>query len=113
MIRRKTWQIKPQAKASFDVFVNWEGADGKSHTAPVESWVKNLATEAPVSRGHWLYTGSKLDDAGGFAAETDGSILATYRDLALSHEQSQGKVSFPMKYGSLRLNRDYSKRGHP
>ncbi|MCB1098163.1 MAG: hypothetical protein KDN22_21505 [Verrucomicrobiae bacterium] len=83
-----------EPKASFDVMVKWKDSDGKGHTAPVESWVLNLATESPAVRGHWLYTGSKVDDQGGFAAETDGSIIAVYRDLrSLINNPREGKTS--------------------
>ncbi|MGK0187002.1 MAG: hypothetical protein ACI9R3_002787 [Verrucomicrobiales bacterium] len=86
--------IAAQPMASMDILVQWKGKEGKKQTAAVESWVLNLATESTAKAGHWLYTGSKLDDGGGFAAETDGSLIAIYRDhRSLFNNPREGKTS--------------------
>lgn len=86
--------VAAQPKSSLDVLVKWRGENGKELSAPVESWVLNLATESPAKSGHWLYTGSKHDDGGGFAAETDGSIIAVYGDQrSLLNNPREGKSS--------------------
>lgn len=86
--------LGPVAKASIDVNVQWKDSKGKAQSAPIESWVLNLALDAPAQLGHWLYTGSNVDESGGFAAETDGSIIAVYRDhRALINNPREGKTS--------------------
>jgi hypothetical protein len=81
-------------KSSFDITVEWKDSKGKACAAPVESWVLNVATEGPAAKGHWLYTGSKVNDQGGFAAELDGSIIAIYKDLrSLLNNPREGKTS--------------------
>lgn len=84
----------PQPKASLDIVAKWTDSMGKKHETFVENWVYNVATDAPAVRSHWLYTGSKVDEGGGFAAETDGSLIALYRDhRSVINNPREGKLS--------------------
>jgi hypothetical protein len=85
--------IPAQENASFDVLLRWS-LGGKEHEVPLEEWVHNLATESKAKTGPWLYTGSKMDDGGYFAAESDGSILAIHRDArSLANNPREGKFT--------------------
>ena len=86
--------VSAQAKASVDIVVKWKDTNGKDREAFIENWINNLATDSPAKRGHWLYTGSAVDGRGGFAAETDGSLVAIYRDhRAVLNNPREGKTS--------------------
>lgn len=62
------------------ISVQWKDKDGKDQTAPVAHWFRNKKTSKPMAFDHWTYTGSLVSDVG-YAAEFDGSIIATYFDL--------------------------------
>jgi len=62
------------------ISVQWKDKDGKELTAPIATWFLNKQTSKPMALDHWTYTGSLINDTG-FAAEFDGSIIATYFDL--------------------------------
>jgi hypothetical protein len=79
----KALMTKPMAKEGANklaVSVHWKDKDGKDHTAPLSAWFQNKKTGKPVSLDHLTYTGSIISEVG-FAAEFDGSIIATYFDL--------------------------------
>jgi hypothetical protein len=54
-------------------------AGGEPAEMPVEDLVLNTETQAPMSRGEWIYNGSRLIE-GVFIAQRDGSIISTIRD---------------------------------
>jgi len=62
------------------ISVLWKDKDGSEQTTPVAHWFRNRKTSRPMEFDHWTYTGSLISDSG-YAAEFDGSIIATYFDL--------------------------------
>lgn len=59
---------------SVRVEVTWE-QEGQSRRCPAEDWVYNLQSQAPMSRGSWIYNGS-LVHRGIFRAQLDGIIAS-------------------------------------
>jgi hypothetical protein len=59
------------------IWVNWTSSpDGR---VPLEDLVSNTVTRAAMSRGHWVYSGSRVVQ-GVFLAHRDGSIAAIISD---------------------------------
>ena len=83
------WAPRPEAGAKavpVSIVVEW-ATNGPAKQVPLEDLVA-LAHETPagktgatLARGPWTYQGSMID-AGGFAAERDGSIIALISDPA-------------------------------
>jgi hypothetical protein len=83
------WAPRPEAGAKpvpVSIVVEW-ATNGPAKQVPLEDLVA-LAHETPagktgatLARGPWIYQGSVID-AGGFAAERDGSIIALISDPA-------------------------------
>jgi hypothetical protein len=59
--------------------VLWPDGDGRERALPVESWICLAKTAQPIEEIAWAFTGSILGPAG-FAAQTIGTIVATYTD---------------------------------
>jgi len=60
-----------------DIDIEYSGADGKTVRAPVESWIRDTRTGAPLKRIGWVFTGSAMRD-GVFLAEEEGNICINY-----------------------------------
>jgi hypothetical protein len=57
------------------ITAHWKDADGAEKTAPVDHWLVNAETQAPVASGPWLYTGSMFSE-GKFLAQQEGCFAA-------------------------------------
>lgn len=60
-----------------DIDLEYTGADGKAVREPVESWIRDTRTGAPMKRLGWVFTGSAMRD-GVFLAEEEGNICINY-----------------------------------
>ncbi|MFZ4767890.1 MAG: YdjY domain-containing protein [Roseimicrobium sp.] len=60
--------------------VTWKDKTGQEHQAPLSDWIENRKVGNLWNPGHWTYTGSFISSTG-FAAESDGSLIAIYFDL--------------------------------
>ncbi len=52
---------------------------GRVERFPAEQFVTDVKVGGPMSRGHWIYNGSRLREDG-FAAQMDGSIVSLITD---------------------------------
>jgi len=84
-----TWFVPPTPPKPLDtvssdgqsrVAVRWKTASGTEHTAPLESWVRDVATRKAALPGPWVFSGSHFNEENQFAAEVDGSLVALYLD---------------------------------
>jgi hypothetical protein len=72
--------------------IAWE-QDGNARRCAAEDWVYNLATQAPMSRGAWIYNGS-LVHRGLFRAQIDGAIASIIASpSALINNPGKGAVN--------------------
>lgn len=62
------------------VFTSWQRA-GKSVKVHAEEMVWDVVKKRPMERGAWVFSGSAIDK-GGFVADRELSLVATYRDPA-------------------------------
>ena len=60
-----------------EVQIFWK--DEKEKSARAESFVQNLTAKAPMTKGHFIFTGSRIQE-GQFIAQRDGSILSLITD---------------------------------
>ena len=76
--------------SKFSVELSWKNKAAEKH-ARGEDWVFNQETKSPMSRGDWVYNGSKVI-AGIFIAQRDGSIVSIISDpLALANNTRPGR----------------------
>lgn len=69
--------------------VNWKNAGGEKNVR-AEDFVFNTETKSPMSKGAWIYNGSKVMD-GTFIAQRDGSIVSIIIDpLAMANNPRPG-----------------------
>ena len=61
------------------ISVTWTNT-GEAQTTPIEDLILNTSTKAALSRGPWVYNGSRISD-GVFVAQRDGSITAIIDDV--------------------------------
>ncbi len=75
--------------SKFSVELSWKNKAVEKH-ARGEEWVFNQKTKSPMSRGDWVYNGSKVIN-GIFIAQRDGSIVSIISDpLALANNTRPG-----------------------
>ena len=91
--RPKIWKEEPPAKPGANrltATVEWQ-AGGERKTAPLATWVQNSDTrKPPADLTHWIFNGSYIDERG-FAAQTEGSIIAVWLDRsALINSPAEG-----------------------
>lgn len=60
------------------VELSWK-RDGKEKRGPAEEWVHNRLTQSPMSKGHWVYNGSRVHE-GMFLAQEAGSVISLIED---------------------------------
>ena len=63
---------------SVTIEVLWK-TGGKDRSAPIEEFVLNLATKNPMTKGPFIFNGSRVWD-GKFIAQIEGSIVSTITD---------------------------------
>ncbi len=68
----------PLPGSAVTIQLNWK-LDGKDEHACVEDFVYNIQTKAVMTKGEWIYNGSRIVD-GTFLAQQDGSILSVMVD---------------------------------
>ncbi|MDF1546090.1 MAG: YdjY domain-containing protein [bacterium] len=66
---------------SVSIAVEWQGENGTTHRYPAHELIANYATGNKMPETGWIFTGSFVYE-GGFAADGDGSLIATYTDPA-------------------------------
>ncbi|MGA1863828.1 MAG: YdjY domain-containing protein [bacterium] len=64
---------------SLDIFAEWELPDKNKKRVRAEELVFDKQNNKTMQRTHWVFTGSQIVD-GQYMADTDGSIIATFRD---------------------------------
>lgn len=57
-----------------NVFVRFE-RDGKQIEQSACDWMFDLERRAPMAKTHWLFTGSRRDEKGRFAADVEGTVV--------------------------------------
>jgi hypothetical protein len=62
-----------------DIFVEWKLTDKAKKRVRAEELVFDQQKKKTMEKTHWVFTGSQIVD-GQFMADTDGSIIATFRD---------------------------------
>lgn len=62
-----------------DIFVEWELTDKAKKRVRAEELVYDQQKKKAMEKTFWVFTGSQIID-GKFMADTDGSIIATFRD---------------------------------
>jgi len=71
--------------------IAWKDARGKEQKHRAEELIFNEQTKSPMSRGPWVYNGSRVFE-GTFIAQQDGSIIALIEDPdALVNNPRQGR----------------------
>lgn len=73
---------EPNAKIPGDkvrVEVSWKNSDRAEKRAPIEDFVYNQQQQSAMSRGPWVYNGSRILE-GTFIAQQDGSIVSLIAD---------------------------------
>jgi hypothetical protein len=86
-----TLKAAPELKGDkVDVLVSWkQGGDPRQIRA--EEWVNNRLTQAPMTAGPWIYTGSAIYQKR-FLAQEEGSIVALVTDpVALINNPRPGR----------------------
>jgi len=53
--------------------------DGKRRQVRAGEWVEDVRTGKPLPAGAWVFSGSRVTEAG-FAADAEGSLIGIYRD---------------------------------
>ena len=72
-----------------DVLVSWKDG-GDLRQARAEEWIANRLTQAPMTAGAWIYTGSAIYQKR-FLAEEEGSLVALVADpVALINNPRDG-----------------------
>ena len=80
-INKQYLKTAPELKgAQINIFLAWQDGHG-GHRVRVESMIWNLAKNAAMTDGPWIYNGSVMY-GGKFLAQVDGSIAALVRDSA-------------------------------
>jgi hypothetical protein len=73
----------------FSIEVSWKNGDLNKRVSG-EDLIFNAETKSSMSKGYWIYNGSKVID-GTFIAQRDGSIVSIIRDaLALANNPRPG-----------------------
>jgi hypothetical protein len=82
---------KPQGPA-VRLRILWADSTGREHDLPVQQWICRAGGKEPMREGDWVFSGSILTDAG-FAAQTGGTVVATYVDPAaiVDNPRSEGQ----------------------
>lgn len=82
-------QPKLPTGESVDIELNW-ASEGKTNRSPIENCIFNRRTKAPMTRGPFTFTGSRVWE-GKFLAQTEGSIIAAVTDeLAMFNNPRPG-----------------------
>lgn len=61
------------------VELSWKDSEGTGQRSPIEDFVYNQQQNAAMSRGPWVYNGSRILE-GTFIAQQDGSIVSLIAD---------------------------------
>lgn len=94
------WETEKITEASgdpVDVLVRYE-RDGASVEEPATQWMLDLARQATMRPTHWIFTGSRKDERGRFAANVEGTVVTVVNfDTALlslpeSHSDSDDSL---------------------
>lgn len=75
---RRQGDTQPPKGAPVEIEMRWE-TGGKERAARLEELAWDIPKRRPMEHADWIFTGSKITDAG-FAASLEGSLIASYRD---------------------------------
>jgi hypothetical protein len=79
----KDGKVLPPQGEPIHVYVEWAGEDGEAIRARGEDLVYNIEKKEPMSRGKWVYVGSRFERMYGssevaYMADLTGDVIATY-----------------------------------
>ena len=60
-----------------DIDIEWTDDKGVSHRDPIEEWILDRRTKAPMKRIGWVFTGSGIHQ-GKFLADAEGNIVINW-----------------------------------
>lgn len=93
----ETKKITPATGDPVDVLVQYE-QDGRSVEDSACDWMYDVNAKAPMKRTHWLFTGSRQDEKGRFAADIEGTLVTVVNfdtsllSLPESHSDSDAQL---------------------
>ncbi len=70
---------KPNLKQGtlVDIDIEWTDDKGMSRREPIEEWIRDRRTDAPMKRIGWVFTGSGIHQ-GKFLADSEGNIVINW-----------------------------------
>lgn len=93
----ETSKVTPASGDAVDVLVRYdEGSETIERNAC--EWMYDLERDAVMAPTHWLFTGSRRDEKGRFAADVEGTLVTVVNfdtavlSLAESHSDSNGEL---------------------
>lgn len=93
----ETQKITPASGDPVEIAVRYE-RDGRTVETNVCDWMFDVNANAPMKRTHWLFTGSKIDEKGRYAADIDGTLVTVVNfdtsllSLPESHSDSNAQL---------------------
>lgn len=93
----KTKMVELPSGDPVDVFVRYE-IDGKMREHSACDWMLDAAKKAPMAPTHWLFTGSRREEDGTFAANIEGTLVTvvdfptSLLGLPASHSESDSQL---------------------
>ncbi len=93
----KTKKVELPSGDPVDVFVRCEGG-GKNREQSACDWMMDAAKKSPMRRTPWLFTGSRREDDGTFAANIEGTLVtvvdfpSSLLGLPASHSESDSQL---------------------
>jgi hypothetical protein len=71
---------KIATESNFEVVVEWKNEKGETVSNKAEEWVFNLAANAKLADGPFVYTGSFINDQGQLSAQANGNVISLYNE---------------------------------
>ncbi|MBK8270130.1 MAG: hypothetical protein IPK83_18270 [Planctomycetes bacterium] len=93
----ETSKVTPASGDAVDVLVRYEEG-GETIERNVCEWMYDLERDAVMAPKHWLFTGSRRDEKGRFAADVEGTLVTVVNfdtavlSLPESHSDSDGEL---------------------